>query len=491
MNRLFQSRTLSCLLLFAVAFGARVLVSAIYVHHYDTYDPTDPEQPTPYKVHSMIKSDSIIYYRDAHEIVEDIREGRNPFLTGPSNYYSFLYSRVVALYGLLTGKLDLGPNLFVPLGQVGGFFVFQSFLFALCLIPIFLVLRRLLGIKWAWGSALFLSLEPVLLQYNAMMLTETLFIGILALVLSAWGMFLSLKTDARPGHLLLLFALFGILSGLLFLERTVALLFPAVLLITCALGRLLGKIKHQLAGPSLAMIVTFGLVLLSLGLHNFYRAGLFYIVPMEINQAWYIYFADRVMADVNNSAPDQERKILVQLAADTAKKRGLIPPEATGESNDPSLNEGHLYELYKIYRELAFNIFRTHPWPTIKVALFSTAKSISVDPFYTYRLYSNVYKPSDEEMNQIQLQQHSAQKPLRIVYSLIILVPVLFGWLAGRRFVPWPFHLFCTLSMLYFIVTSGWLGFPRVTLPNFVFYTVYWPIGMARFFCRGSLEEAG
>jgi len=460
------------IVLAAVAFGVRVLVSTIYVAAYDTYENTPSMTDRPgAQTHSMIKGDALKYYVLGAEIAEQIRAGENPFLAGGWHALGALYQRVVGGYAVVTGKITFAPNGSVAEGQILGFLVLQSLIFSLCLAPFFIQLARVTGIPLAGGAAGLLALEPTLVQYSAMMLTEELFV---AFVLLALAVFLEIyqregsSVRERWPWLVLL----GLVLGVMFLQRPQAILLPGAFLAgTLALfGWKLSSDFFRAAGFLLAPYV---IVLLLFGLHNYGRAGFFYIVPLQTPMAWQKYLGNRVIAEVNGTDPADERARLMALALQRAKSEGFVEEDVYDVDDG---TEYGMFRVHKIAQRQALEIFADHPLITARIMAAETAGSLVLHLTYPYRWYSETYKPVSAEEGRLRELRRLRSKPPTIVYSLLIMLPAAFGWIFMRGAIPPPVNWVLVLFIVYFPATGGWLANPRYTLPNVVPYAVYWSL---------------
>jgi len=460
----------NAILLATVAFGVRAMAVGIYVRAYDHHEESPSiAAVTGAPTHAMIKGDAVKYYRGGAAIAEQIRAGENLFLAGSRHAGPVLYQRVVAAFALVTGKIQIGDDGRVPRGQILGFLLFQSLLFSVCLVPFFVQLAAVAGRPLAFGATALLGLEPTLVQYSAMMLTEALFMALGILALSVWFRICrrrgSLPTE-EWGWLVLL----GFMLGLMFLQRPQSILLPAVFIVG-----LLAQARWRFDGAFLQaaglVVLPYVAVLALLGLHNQGRAGIFYIVPMQAAYGWQQYLGNRVIAEVNGTDPAHERERLGEQALDRAKTEGWVADHVDDVDDATERAERRVYEIYK---EQAFEIFGDHPLIALRIATVETAGSLVLNLTWPFRFYSNTYKSAlaeEERLRQVQRRRH---KPATIIYSLLILVPAAAGWLLFREALPTPINIVLVLSIVYFTATGGWLGNPRYTLPNLLFYAAYW-----------------
>jgi hypothetical protein len=458
------------ILLALVAFSVRAVVTTVYVRAYDRYQDAESETDGPTgPVHAMIKGDAAKYHAMAAMIVEQVREGENPFLAGSRHSGPLLYQRVIAAYTLLSGQTTVDSRGRVVIGQVWGFLILQSFLFSLCLVPFFLSISRIAGLPIALGATGFLALEPTLVQYSAFMFTEELFIGLMLLSVAVWINVCNMVPAFNRREALALMLL-GVLLGLAFLQRPQAILLPAVFVagLLSRSGWMPGLDFWKRSG---VLLVPYMLVLAVVALHNLGRAGAPFIAPTQAPMGWQNYLANKVVAEVEGTDPEDETIRLGALALARAKSQGLVAEHVT---RNEDATEIEVFEIYGIYQKQAFEIFAQHPVRTLRIAAIETAGALVVNLPAPYRFYSTVHKPESDEQEIAQFAQRQAHKPFTITYSLLLLVPAALGWLLFRRAFPAPVNAVLVLIIVYFTGTGGWIGNPRYTLPNLTSYAIYW-----------------
>jgi hypothetical protein len=256
------------LALFVVALGVRVAVATVYVAAYDRHETEsrwlEGDHPP---VHAMVKGDAAKYYTEAASIIEQVQDGESFFVAGDAFFGPFLYPRLIAAYGLATGTMRLDEDGSVPTGQVHGFLVAQSVVYAAAVAALFVALARVLGTRRAVVAALFLSLEPTLVQFSARLLTETIFVSLLMLALAAAILLFHAPAGESPPWRWPLYAGLGLMLGLMYLQRpgSIGLAPVFALAIFVHLGR---RRLPAFAAASTLVAVPIVVVLLLLGLHN-------------------------------------------------------------------------------------------------------------------------------------------------------------------------------------------------------------------------------
>ncbi len=477
------------LALFAIALVVRVAVSTVYVAEYDRHESAsrwlEGDHPP---VHAMVKGDAAKYYTEAALIIEQVRAGESFFAAGDSFFGPVLYSRLIAAYGLATGTMRLAEDGSVPTGQVYGFLIAQSVFYAVAVSSLFAALARVVGPRLALVVALFLSLEPTLVQFSARLMTETVFVSLLMLAIAAAIVLFQSPPGGSPLRRWKLYALLGLLLGLMYLQRPGSLgLAPIfVLAIFMHLGRrrlpAIAAATALVASPVVA-------VLLLLGLHNQARAGFFEFVSPQGAYMLYEYLGAQVQSSADGTNRHATRLALSAEAIILAQQQGLVHSEAEVRKD---LTEVELRRLYGLYRGDAARIVAEYPLTAVRVVASNSLYSLHLNPLDTYRRYSSVYKPEDPELAAAQAATYDRDWLLKFAYSALVLPLAAAGWLLGQRALPTPLNLLLVLGIVYFPLVSGMTGSAsyRYVIPNLLFYAVYWSLAVglvARFVATRAL----
>ena len=153
MNNIFENKKI---ILFIIFFGC-VLSILLSVNNLNKYDK-NLVKSTDVVYHQMIKSDALRYLTHGDEIKNQLKEGLNFFETGREHYTKYLPPRVYAAYYYL---LDI--NLFsdrdkkiINIGVHLPYLIFQSFLYYVSVVFLFLSISQLINIKTCFFIVFFL-----------------------------------------------------------------------------------------------------------------------------------------------------------------------------------------------------------------------------------------------------------------------------------------------------------------------------------------------
>lgn len=467
------------LLVFAVALLVRLVVVGMFLEIYDRYETAIEGRPT---VHAMVKSDAGKFYREAVGILDHYREGgvwAVQMADGP-----FLHGRLIALYGTATGLVRYVSERVVPTGVVGGFFLLQALVLALAIAAFYAACRRALPGGVALTAALFLALEPTSAQYAGALFSEGLYFALLPLAVAGFIVLLMRPSATVPSWLG-----FGLLLGLLYLQRPISILLPAAFVLA-ALVALRGRPTRQTLLAIAGLIVGYGVVLGALGFHNQAATGRFAVMPGQASNDPMQYIAPRVRAlaqDPGLAVWNLNDGPAVEIVGAELRERAM----AAARTSD---GQGIDIERFNaVALEIALEIFAEHPLATVEVIGWHVFRATGhINPFQLYFFYDQIYKPRDPELDRRQIDKRYEYLSWIAAYSALILLPVLAGWFIitralwrGRRpgAAPSPMpawlHVLLTMMILYYPAIGGWLGNDRYILPNIVPYSVYWAVALS------------
>jgi hypothetical protein len=477
-----------------VALLIRLAFVLAFVTTYDRHEPGGEGRPA---VHSMIKSDAGKFFREAAGILNHYRDGGSwavQLADGP-----FLYPRLVALYGGATGLVHYLPGRQVPLGAVGGFFVFQAIAFAACLAVLFVALLRVMPCGVALTTCLFLALEPTNAQYAGALLSECLYLGFLMLAIAGLIVIATLGRTHPLSRAVLFWLGLGVVLGMVYLQRPVSILLP----IAFGLAALVAwwdrpPVRRLLA--LMAIAIGYAAVLAALGAHNQAATGRFAVLPGQTANDPMQYIASKVMAlgggaQISAMGPWRNADVAAAVAILSERATARSGYSAEDLANDlPAARAAYNAAA----RAVALEVFAANPWLTARVVLTHAARATShINPFHFLFVYGQIYKPVDPGDAERLWRERLSYLPDIALYSAFVFIPVLGGWVvvshalwrgrAGRAnpggarppaWMPPYLHLLLTLMMLYFPALGGWLGNDRYVLPNIVPYAFYWAVAL-------------
>lgn len=434
-------------------------------------------------VHGIVKTDAWNYYAFADKIIRDVRSGRGFLLAGPRYENSFLYPRLIALYGLTTGRITMGPNGEVATGELYAFLMFQSVVFAMAVALAFVALAMVLPFGLALSAGLFLALEPTLLQYSTLFLTETFFVAFLLCAVAAWLAGIARAERASPAGWF--FVIAGLSFGLAFLQRPVALFLPAVAIAVLPLSPALRSARF-LGRTTLQLLIPFTVIVALLAAHNLFRAGFAYIMPQQSLYIPQVYLASEVVAEVRGVPLAEAQRDLAFETLGRAKAAGVVPADdpAFGmylpNSKDPAWTERQFYDFNKLRQRDGIDTLLQYRAQSVRLILGRSIRSVNVDPFFAVRHLQTSLRSSDPEARREFDALRDRTEPFRYAYSALMLLPALAGFVLAWRFQHRVLTAFLVCLVAYFLVLTGYMGNGRYLLAALISYAVFWPIAIER-----------
>ena len=139
-----------------LGFISSILLSNYYVLKYDKFNHRGN--------HILIKDETYYHWYYGAKIVEDIKKGKNIFLSGAIITTKPLQQRIVALYSLISGHEIMEEWKPVAKIKIGGklpFLIIQSLIYYSVLVYLFLKIYKLFPIRNCFYVIFFLSFECV------------------------------------------------------------------------------------------------------------------------------------------------------------------------------------------------------------------------------------------------------------------------------------------------------------------------------------------
>ena len=261
MNKTFNPKIIYLLICFLLS----LLISNQYLVKFENNSFKSGDQ----EYSSIFQEDSLSYIKEAEKIRTDINSGKNFFESGGAYKFSFLYPRIIYFFNkMINDNVIMASEYKIELKNYKLFIFFQISIFLLSLIFLYKVISKILekGLSLLIVSVLFIN--PIIFQWHLAFLTESLFLS--ALIFSICV----LLNSKNFFH----FFLLGVLIGVLYMLRTIALLYPIVLIFYLLFQK---KNISQKILNSLSLISGLFLILLFIGMQNYKRADVFYFTPLQ------------------------------------------------------------------------------------------------------------------------------------------------------------------------------------------------------------------
>ena len=436
------------LLLLFFSFCCSILNSIYQINNFDNYKKTTkiPEY------HSMINGDIEDFYREGNEIAKDIRLGKNYFETGGEYRRPYLPSRIFALFSILTNKelYDENNTISKNLNKIY-LLIFQSIIYYLLLYFLYKKILLLLPKLISQLSIIFLAVEPTLFMYHSSFWSESIFFSLQILFIIFF-----LKDKFYIKDLFLL----GLILGLLYLQRSVAIFYIIPVLILFYF-----KDKKKIMRSILFISLGYILVHLVIGFHNYKRLGIFYSTSTQAKDGFYIYLAPNILANKLNISSNEAINILNE------KKHNWVL-----KNNLNLENEIDRLKFYSYQKDEAIKIIINNPIQSAKIIIKKTMHFIIIDPL-THVYYFHRWNSDDRLF--YQSDEHKKWIIPRILYSIIIYFICFYGIISFYRSKSnRNFILYLILSIFYFTLVQSWYGGTRYFAPILIYLSFFFSHGL-------------
>ncbi len=432
--------------LILLGFFLSTIVNLFYIENFDRYETST------YKAerHALIKGVNENHWRHAKVIKEQLDDGKNYFETGLIYNRNYLPSKIFLLYSYLTDDELVEENtkkITIDKKKLS-FLIFQSVLYFSFLFFFSRQLIKRFPQRIVFFVVAFLAIEPTLNQWHSSFWSESIFLSLQLLLLT-----ILIKKKFNTFD----FFLSGMILGLMFLQRsaTIYYFFPLVIFLYFVT-------ETQKFKKITIFVISYLLLILFAGYHQFKRADVFYVAPTDQKLAIKLYLLPQVMSRVEGIT-SIEAKNKIDQNLETWKKNNQID----------ITNEKSLLKFYDHVQSYSYKYIFFHPIETTKFIFKKSLHTAVLDPvhvMYFHKFEYNTYFKSTE---------HQFWIPIRIVYSLIIYFFVLVGFFALLK-KDKKIFLITSISAFYFFFILSWLGNPRYFTPCLIYLSLFFGFGLDR-----------
>tara|TARA_A100001015_G_C14982683_1_gene710163 strand:+ start:95 stop:1417 length:1323 start_codon:yes stop_codon:yes gene_type:complete len=388
---------------------------------------------------------AIISSPPERKIWEKAAEVKDEFsLSNPHPYeyrHHFLPSKILGFFGKIT-KLEFYENDLEKKYSSGNklkYFMFQTLIYFSSVIFLYFKLKKVgINRSIALTCIFFLLLEPSINQFQSTILGETIFF---ALIIFIFAFLIDLSNKNYY------YFFYGLLIGICFLQRSVALFLVFVPIIY-----IIFIYKKNSILKVLNLTIAFSLILIVLGFINFKRSQIFYFLPTQTIDTPYTYFVGPDLKEMEN-----------------------IEIENNLDRNIESDN----IIYHKEKRKIAIRKIKDDKMKYFVLFIKKSLHSTLLNPteVRNVRLEGKDYYKSD---------LHKEWVFYRILYSSLIYLIIILGFLysiKNKLLIP---NLFALLGLSIFIA-SGWVGYTRYWVPSFLCLSLYFSYGF--FVLNNSLKN--
>lgn len=337
--------------------------------------------------------------------------------------------------------------------------IFQIFIYYLSVFIFTKELKKKVKLPIYLPVLIFLTLEPSIIQWHHSFWSESLF---LSLMLCIFYLLLKLQKNFLFNLLL------GILIAVLYLQRSVSFLYiiPVLIYMSIIFKKNIKPLVFTILGCLLIFFLT--------GLNNLKKTDKFYVLSLEHQYySYYHYFAQYIKADRENTE--------ISKAADELK---VMEQNWMSENKiDLDIVEDYLkaidYRNKSFLNEVVQNPLFTFKFFTKKIIMMCIIHPTWVDESY------KTDKSDPEARNNPKKYYHKNLKR-NILYSIFLYFFISIGFISWIKKILKnksidnfdKFILFNILSILYFVLISGFWGNPKYFTPCTLSLSLFFGYGI-------------
>ena len=447
-------REIFFLFLVLTGFILSMLNNFYQIEHFDNFRI----DPNTVMVHSMITSDILNFWKEGAMIAEDLTNGKSYLENGEEYRRPYLPSRIYAFFSIL-----LSQDLVSKDGAVSlefnkiSILITQTSIYYILLIGLYFVLKNHIPKNISKVAILFLAFEPTLFMYHSSFWSESFFFS-LQILLLILILFKNQNTFS--------FILIGIVLGLLYLQRSFAVLYVLPILIY-----LYFQFKKQFLNSTFTILLILSIVHFFVGYHNYKRIGVFYSLSTQAKDGFYDYFIPGVMA--------KKQKISVNEAQNLIKEDNKVWMKENNLDELSFKDEKKRLKYYDYAQNYAFDLMFQNPIITLNLLIKNTIHFMIIDPLthvYFFHSWNNE--------NGLFYNSEIRKKMLlpRIFYSLFIYLFVIYGFYKFfKKERNNKLFLLIILSIMYFFLVQSWYGGTRYYAPVLIYLSLPFAYGFVIF----------
>tara|TARA_B100001057_G_scaffold133528_1_gene132925 strand:+ start:245 stop:1678 length:1434 start_codon:yes stop_codon:yes gene_type:complete len=421
--------------------------------------------------HKMIKTDPHRYLSNGAEIKNQLKDGKNFFTTGGELYTKYLPSRLAAIYYYIFDinfSDDNKPGPQVNTGNHFYYLLIQNLIYYFSIFFLYFSVKKNFNQIIVLSAVIFLCIEPTIFQYHSAFWSESIFFSLQVIIMAL--IFKEKKS-------IFSYFLIGLFVGILSLQKQLAIFYIVPIVIFIFFFN-----KNKPISKLLLIMFGFGIIQTFLGLNNYYRSGVFYIMTADTKVEMHRALVRKVIMKADNISSKQFNEIEGVAAFDWIKKNEIKIDENSSSLKisksfmsyrESILNEKDKVSFDGFIRQRTFEYIFNYPWEFTKHVLKQSIHTTLLNPFHIYSEHnfrsSEIYYVS---------KKHDQLVPLRVAYSLFIFLIVGFGLLYFFKKKEYEKLFFILISALYFYATIFWHGNTRYFVPCVIYLSFLFGAGL-------------
>ena len=454
-----------------LSFLLSLIVTKYYLNSYDTYGISVDNKEISHK-HKMIKYDVLRYLSHGAEIKKDLNEGKSFFSTGRVHFTKYLPPRLAAAYYYFFDK-ELFNNFEekkINLGIHFPYLIIQCLFYYLSLLFLYLVISKKINKHISFPIIAFLAIEPTIFQYHGTFWSESVFFSLQIILLA-----LILKDRHNFYNLFLI----GLFLSLLSLQKQVAYFFIVPIFIYYFIF-----LKKNEYYKLVYLLFSFFLIQSFVGYNNLVREGKFYLLSGDTKTAVYYTVVTPIVLDSKKISFEtfrhDESKIILNWLKDSSVKFDLTkikvnPSDPLNFNNykNALTKKSDVVRFNNFIVERTLNLLLENKWSTFKYITRRAIGIIVLNPFHIYSDHNfqsgEVYYETDTHDNLI---------PIRVIYSILIYVICLAGFVYLMKQKEYKLLSILVLSILYNYGMVCWNGNTRYFVPVLIYVSFFFGFGV-------------
>ena len=405
-----------------------------------------------YQHSSLYQEDAISYFKVSDKITHDLSEGKKIYSSGGEYKFSFLYPRIIYFFNKFFNseeKIIDNNKLKINLKKYNLFLYFQIIFFYLTILFLYFSLLKIISKSLSKIVCVILLINPIIFQWHLSFYTESFFLSFLILLIC----FLTRSKN------ILNFFFIGLFVGIMYTQRTIALLYPLVIFFYIIF--LNSPLKERIF-KFFSLIIGMSFILILIGFYNYNRAEIFYFTPIQSKSDIQTYLEPHVLK--------MSKKISLEEAHEQIKDYNLSLIDI--HKYDLTNETDKIFYLNKVQKN-SLKTLMSNKIITLKIIMKNYFHSILLNPvqvFYEAK-YQNwaVYKASND---------HKFWLIIRIIITPIFFILSGLGIIFSIKKIDFRLNVFLFLSIIYFMGISCWIPNTRYFVPSVLFMSIYLSIAL-------------
>jgi len=148
------------------------------------------------------------------------------------------------------------------------------------------------------------------------------------------------------------------------------------------------------------------------------------------------------------------------------------------ENNIKNINiEQNRIKFFKYKKEYTLDLIKNNLATSLKIISWKSIQTGILSPQYLFYYH---YKEHDRNVRPYYLKKdfYNFWMPIQLVYSLIIYLVIILGFLNSLKNLNWKFNLYLITSAAYMFCMLGWVGNSRYFSPSLIYLSFYFGFGI-------------